>query len=282
MKMKNTSTIAPNPRAQFPRPLVSEVESLESRRLMASVHAVITGGILHVTGTEGADTISMKILPGHILSLTVNGSTKNFGNIANTGLDHTEIMLLGGNDRVTVGAGVGNVYANGGSGNDTLTGGDGSDTLTGAGGADFLNGGKGRDLLNGNAGNDQLLAGRDVDRVFGGDGNDSIDGQDGSDYLWGENGNDTIFGSSGSDSLDGAGGNDSLDGGDGDDTIVGGSGADNLTGGSGHDTVFGNSGDDRLNLRDLTSDLADGGTGTDWSVIDDFERSYIIAEVKMQ
>jgi len=281
MKMKNTFTSARNPRAQFVEP-IALVESLESRRMLTSVHATISGGILHVTGTEAADTISLTVAPGHILTLTVNGSTKTFGAMANTGLDHTEIMLLDGNDRVTIGPDAGNVYVNGGNGNDTITGGNGSDTLTGAGGTDFIIGGSGRDRINGNVGNDQLKGGKDVDRIFGGDGNDSIEGEDGTDYLFGENGNDTINGGSGSDSLDGAGGNDSLDGESGDDTIVGGSGGDNLTGGTGHDTVFGNSGDDRLNLRDLASDIADGGADTDWAVIDDFERTLIVAEVKMQ
>src|SRR5690349_23833041 len=159
MKKTNQSIVAQSPRAHFVES-IARLESLESRRMLSTVHATTSDGILHITGTDSNDNIQLTVEKGHILTLKAGGLTKTFGRTDSNGIDHTEIMLLGGNDRVTVGAGAGNVYVNGGSGNDTLTGGDGNDTLNGAGGTDVIFGDGGRDLIKGGAGNDQLRGGR--------------------------------------------------------------------------------------------------------------------------
>jgi Ca2+-binding RTX toxin-like protein len=121
------------------------------------------------------------------------------------------IQILGnaGDERITIGEGIGRVF---------IDGGDGRDTLNGSEFDDILVGGAGDDLVLGNAGNDQL---------FGDDGNDKITGGEGDDYLLGGAGNDRLYGDAGRDVLSGAGGNDRLFGGiDEGDFIRGGAGDD--------------------------------------------------------
>jgi Ca2+-binding RTX toxin-like protein len=92
------------------------------------------------------------------------------------------IATHGGNDKVTLGAGVigaqidggsGNDSLFGGAGNDQLNGGAGNDSLRGNGGNDIIKGGSGFDKFSGDAGDDRLFS-RDAikDTLSGGSGND--------------------------------------------------------------------------------------------------------------
>lgn len=272
---------------------VFQLDQLEPRRMMAAELplANVDQGTLIINATSGNDSIRVfNPRKNGIIDLTTivvreNGQEKSFS----TGGIHLAVIgAEAGNDDVEIAPGLAfdlfriPFYVNGGSGNDTIVGGDGDDTLTGAGGSDHIDGRGGRDRLNGLDGNDVLNGGDGVDRLFGGAGNDLLNGGKSTDYIYGEGGNDTVLGSDGQDWLDGGSGNDSIDGDGGDDTIFGESGNDTLIGGTGHDFVFGNSGDDNLQLRDLTSDNADGGSGIDKAVIDDFERAFIVAETRAQ
>jgi Ca2+-binding RTX toxin-like protein len=274
-------------------------DQLEPRRLFAGDSPFATqlgDGSVVVTGTTGRDIVHV-ILPvlklpgggespdsGHVV-VRVNGKDATFETSTITSV---EITPGADNDIVRIDSGIHfdlrtlPFYVNGGAGNDTIIGGDGDDTLTGAGGRDYIDGRDGRDRLNGLDANDHLIGNQGVDRLFGGAGNDLLDGGKSTDYLWGEGGNDTILGVDGDDSLDGGGGDDSLVGDGGDDTLFGGAGNDVIDGGTGHDTVFGNAGDDTLQLRDFEFDVADGGSGNDTAIIDDIERTFIVAETKHQ
>ncbi len=261
------------------------------KRTAPSAMILVNTDSLGVFGTDGSDKISVSFDDdAHSIVVNTNGNRQSFESPVAPGsevefIPTVEVTAYAGNDTIDIsGPSSANhgVYVNGGSGNDTIIGGDGDDTLTGAGGADHIDGRGGRDRLNALDGNDVLNGGDGVDRLFGAAGNDLLDGGKSTDYIYGEGGNDTVLGSDGQDWLDGGSGEDSIDGGAGEDTIFGQSGNDTLVGGEGHDFVFGNSGDDDLQLRDFTSDNADGGSGIDKAVIDDFERADIVAETRLQ
>lgn len=104
------------------------------------------------------------------------------------------------------------------------------------------------------------LTGAINNTVYGGLGNDSIRAGEGNDSVYGEDGNDTIHGDSGNDGIDGGGGNDYLYGNSGNDTLVG---------GSGYDRLYGGDNDDVLSAIDgITTEILDGGTGTDTGIGD--------------
>lgn len=136
---------------------------------------------------------------------------------------------LGGNDALTVAAGVNNpIYASGGNDDDTMNAGSASSavTLAGAAGNDTLTGGLGNDSIEGSSGNDSML---------GGNGNDTLNGVDGDDTIYGDAGDDLIYG---------------------------GNGNDYLVGRDGHDTFYGGLGNDRIRAVDNAVDYISGG-GTD-------------------
>jgi len=130
---------------------------------------------------------------------------------------------------------------------------------------------------------DQISGLATGDVIRGAGGNDVLAGRDGSNFLYGDAGDDQIDGGSGDDRLDGGDGNDRLQGGNGANSLIGGAGDDTLFAGGGNDIfrgeggndlilaeegdrVYGGDGDDTLGLiisGDLTSDVIDGGGGTD-------------------
>jgi Ca2+-binding RTX toxin-like protein len=205
---------------------------------------------LVVTGTTGADIISLTMVDGR-LRVTINGASTDYDPALITSI---RVNALAGNDRVAVGAGIRGVRIYGGDGNDTLYGGRGKDSLYGGAGNDILRGRLGHDRLLGESGRDILYGGSGRDTMFGGTSDDRLYGESYPDALYGGAGNDTLSGGTGDDFLSGAGGADLLYGGDGNDRLYGGSGRDRLSGGSGRD---------RLSTRDRLRDSVSGGTGRD-------------------
>ena len=145
--------------------------------------AVLSNGVLTVTGTAGADTIDIEYGTGNVYDVTANGTTQSFdadqvGQIVVNAGDGNDTLTYsapstmpvqlngqGGNDGITV------AYA----GNVTLDGGDGNDLLIVTGSANA------HDTLVGGAGNDVLSISGGVGGLLdGGDGNDVIDIGDGS------------------------------------------------------------------------------------------------------
>jgi Ca2+-binding RTX toxin-like protein len=206
----------------------------------------ILTGIVHVVGSNGADT-----LIGDHLSNQLDGSD---------GID-----LLIGNE-----------------GNDSLEGGGGNDTLEGGLGADYMRGGGGYDIVtyaNAASGvnvsldiqiygvqsgageeNGDLLA--YISGLFGSEFNDTLTGGSWEqtslvsrhNRIEGRGGDDIISGLAGNDTLDGGEGNDTLIGGEGDDLLLGGAGDDLIHAGAG-DTVDGGEGYDVLLFEDAQLDV---------------------------
>jgi Ca2+-binding RTX toxin-like protein len=201
-------------------------------------------GVLHRTGTDGADTIE-----GTAVDEVIDG--------------------LAGADVISGDAGDDAIY--GSPGSDDLSGGDGDDLLDGGGNGDILSGGEGHDHLIGYRGNDVLRGGLGDDLLDGGEDTDTasyrnasvgvlvrLDGQahdtgvgidtlvnvenilgsDHADRLVGSEVVNKLEGKSGDDDLRGLAGNDRLVGGAGDDLLRGGLGLDTMEGGLGDDTYW--------------------------------------------
>lgn len=196
------------------------------------------------------------------------------------GMRQIELRAGGGNDTITIGAGLAverisvwgddgddilindssvPVVFRGGAGNDRLQGGSGADQLYGDAGNDQLSGGDGDDVLDGGVGNDQLAGGAGNDQLTGGpaSGSDADD-----DTLSGDAGDDTLDGGIGNDRLAGGAGRDLLRGGSGDDSLDGGRDADVLFGGAGNDSLIGGDGNDQLD-GEADDDFLQGGRGAD-------------------
>jgi Ca2+-binding RTX toxin-like protein len=182
-----------------------------------------------VTGTAGV-TITL----GRI---TVNGSFPPYDLLAaQTTGRALEILLLGGNDDLSLG-----------SANDRVNSGAGDDDIRDSGGNNV---------------------------VYGGAGNDDIRSEGGGrDRYFGDAGDDFIIGGDGKDRLDGGTGDDSLIGGAGNDRLLGGAGADVVIGGSGADILTGGDGADRFEFStSFDQDFAGVGRKRR-DVITDFDRS---------
>jgi len=156
------------------------LERLEGRDLMASsLTASLSGGVLSIEGTTGADQIYVREFNGFVESyITIDNvkikvKGKLEGSVSSTSVDRIEIRALGGNDTISlncssyeqvhvdakVWAGMGNDSIYGGSGDDVLYGDAGNDLIYGNGGDDTLFGNAGADKLYGHTGDDWLYGG---------------------------------------------------------------------------------------------------------------------------
>ena len=253
-------------RQQSSNQINTEVEQLESRRLLSSV--LLSSGVLTVVGSQGNDQITVSLKAGSTtqLSVDMNGTVKSF-----TVSAINSIVIGGrlGNDLIQVSNVNGvvpfGVFVKGGSDKDTLIGGNFNDTLYGGDHNDVIEGSKGNDSLFGDEANDDIAGGAGNDVIYGGAGNDSLAGDGGNDFIKGGFDNDRISGGVGDDWLFGSEGNDSLLGDDGNDLLVGGPNDDDLDGGAGTDSLYGQLGNDDFfgdpnEVKDLAS--TDNGANT--------------------
>src|SRR5689334_19825065 len=138
------------------------IETLENRRLLS---ITLSGGVLTVTGTAGADHIEFqKRASEGKLKVEANGVERKFAlssvtKIVALGGTGNDVITFSGRDgglnvKASIDGGAGNDFIEGGLGNDTLVGGAGNDSIQGGGGNDIISGGLGNDRLDGGAGND--------------------------------------------------------------------------------------------------------------------------------
>jgi len=200
----------------------------------------VEGGVLQVIGNDYGDTAIVN-KSGSTVTVTFNDWEPQTFDAAT--ISRVHIAVGDGNDLVQVSGII--AHVEGGGGDDMLIGSELNDTITG---------GAGNDVITGNAGDDRLNGGGGRDKLRGLDGNDRLYGGDANDQLEGGNGIDRLYGDAGNDFASGGGSNDRLYGGEGSDSLVGGKGADLL---------YGENGDDVINAADGTSDLVDGGNGSD-------------------
>jgi Ca2+-binding RTX toxin-like protein len=167
----------------------------------ASVQARIHSGTLQITGTAGADRLSLRLDPGqpNVLDVDVNeDGTIDFSFDRST-FGAINVQAGAGDDEIRIDESEGAftddvITIAGGAGDDTLTGGSESDVLDGGVGDDVLRGGDGDDVLTGGSGNDQVDGGRGSDNASLGSGDDRFtwDPGDGSDAVDGGAGNDAL------------------------------------------------------------------------------------------
>lgn len=245
------------------------VESLESRRLLASI--VLFGGVLEVRGDNGSSNYINVKNSGDNLNVEVSITSVNqrgqSTTVANTfpkaqGINGVTIRSGKLADGITVDEVAGleftiPVSVNSGGGNDTVRTASGIDIVDAGGGDDTVNSGPGSDTVRGQGGHDVIDTGLGVDRANSGAGNDVVRGGEGDDFLRGSSGNDQLFGGPGDDQLSGEAGVDQLYGEDGNDR---------LNGAAGNDFLFGHAGDDTLSAV-LGVNVIQGGIGRDRFVV---------------
>jgi Ca2+-binding RTX toxin-like protein len=215
--------------------------------------AVVSGGLLTVTGGNGADRVT--VVCSAQGQVKVNGKNPRTGAVACAHVSEVDALTGAGNDRVNlsgVGADTGfgqrdlpGGFGHGtgaagalGTGSDRYIGGASAFNLVIAGrGGDNVTGGRLRDQVQGGSGDDRIAAGAGRDVLVGNSGNDKLIGGIDDDQLFGNGGNDLLSGGAGADFLGGGAGRDRLLGGPGPDQLVGGPGRDRLSGGPGNNTL---------------------------------------------
>jgi Ca2+-binding RTX toxin-like protein len=258
----------------------SQYQTLEERRVLASIFFDAAAGDLYISGGSGADTGSITTVAGGQVEASVTGSVSKTYSAASI----SRVVFIGGDGNDT--------FTNGTSIASLLIGGDGNDVLNGGSGDDVINAGRGNDTGFGNAGNDRLVGFLGNDELRGGDGNDRIFGSDGANFLYGDAGDDVIyggddvdtaFGGDGRDEIYGLDGDDILSAGDGgvagtagisqadfvmglggNDTFVGGNGLNVFWGGDGNDTFTGGLNAENRMHGQLGDDTMTGGNSFDY------------------
>ncbi|MDD5214481.1 MAG: calcium-binding protein [Methylococcales bacterium] len=221
-----------------------------------------------LTGTQFADTITVKDVAGAVAGTFVGGNV-------NAGAGNDTITGSKGDDVLTGGTGADTFIVT--AGNDTVT--DfalGSDALTvtkGTGTAKvtvkFADGTSADYNVTANATTDVIIPAAaktkaDLEAI-GGVAPDTINWVDTAGV------DDNKVGSAGNDTLDGAGGSDTLNGAAGNDILIGGKSADQLTGGAGSDTfVYKNTNESSVKFKsvDTITDFQSGTDKIDLSAID--------------
>jgi len=189
------------------------LECLEERTLLAAhLSASLTGGLLRIEGTAGADTIVVREIHNQISVDGVRISRAGHpseSSVSAAAVARIEVFGEGGNDRI---------FLN-------------SDAV------------RGQQALSkpvsvwGGSGNDLIVAGAGPETIYGGDGNDTIYGGAGNDRIYGEGGDDRISAGSGNTLVDGGPGHNLMVGGRGNDVFFSHSAQDVLTPGSGHTVI---------------------------------------------
>ena len=273
------------------------LEALEHRRLLS---AVLDGGILGVSGTNGDDQIELtEDRSINRLRVVVNGTVQDFDLRE---VDGVVVNAARGDDRLILGADPDMAYAGNApiptfTVSTTVSGGLGNDSIFGGNGNDMIDGGTGVNKIDGRAGEDFLRAGQDTDDIRGGAGTDTVDYSDRTqdlnitlDDVAGD-GNErqvmtlsgdmiqiipreednvhsdveNVIGGAGDDEITGNRFNNILSGGGGDDLLFGGYGRDVLNGNAGKDRLVGGRGGDLLigGAGSDTADYSDHGAGVD-------------------
>jgi FG-GAP-like repeat/RTX calcium-binding nonapeptide repeat (4 copies) len=183
-----------------------------------------TNGTITITGNNTANTGSVTYSNG-MVTVVLDGTTQTFTGTSTTGVN---IVFTGGNNNLTIGAGVPSVTAQGGTGSDTIVADNSAgDSLNGGVGGDSIQGGSSKDTLMGGMGPDTISGGATGSMEMGGHGGDMI-------LLGNDPTGITAVGGMGSDTIATSTGGDSLGGGLGSDIILNQSGGeDTINGGQG-------------------------------------------------
>lgn len=191
----------------------ADAEAVETIAYISGV--AVHDDVLHIVGTEGADTINITRNPDNLDFIDVSAGFLAGGKqtIDTSVLTGAVIFSGNGADAVTIADDVLLPFmVNGGNDNDSLIGGGGNDVLIGGLGDDTLIGGNGRDLMLGSQGADTLNGGLANDVLVGSSDNDSLDGGIGDSDVAFYSGNESDYDVTGSPAVSVAAANPLLDG----------------------------------------------------------------------
>jgi Ca2+-binding RTX toxin-like protein len=144
----------------------------------AATSAQVQNGTLFITGTNGADDITLLSNGLNVLEVDINGDGAGDLSFDRSTFTAIDVQARGGDDRVTNRGQFTDeaMTIDGGGGHDTLSGGLGDQKLVGGSGNDTATGGDGDDTV-------QLGAGNDGFTWNPGDDNDVVEGEAGADVL---------------------------------------------------------------------------------------------------
>ena len=261
---------ASNKRIRKSQPTASSgYESLESRRVLASIFLNTATGELFISGGSGND-VGALVASGDQVEASITGVESQTFNTSE--IETVTFIGNDGNDSLTNSTDIQSFFY-GGNGNDRLSGGSNDDFINGGAGLDNIFGRGGDDQLIGAAGNDRLRGNQGNDTIFGSTGMNLIYGNLGDDIIFGGDEADTIYGGDGIDQIYGLDGDDFLDAGDGGvagtagiaeaDLILGLGGNDTITGGNGLNVFWGGDGDDIITGGDSAENRMHGQAGND-------------------
>jgi uncharacterized delta-60 repeat protein len=136
---------------------------------MTTQTAVLTGGVLRVSGGTGADKIRLS-QSGGVISVGVSDVGTGANEFAQTYSGVTRVVVAGqnGDDQVDATTLTVPVEMYGGAGADKLIGGAAADVLVGGDGDDKIAGNGGRDILIGSLGADKISGNENDDIIIGG------------------------------------------------------------------------------------------------------------------
>ena len=175
----------------FTSKLAFDVESLESRRLLAGDVSFKTTGSnnLVVRGSDAADCVEIISVANQIfVNLQATGiATDQVGKISVSSRDGSDaIRILNLDPELRLKGAAGSDIMVGNDGDDNINAGSNADYLDGSGGDDVLRGGRGDDIIRGGTGADKLIGGSGsdlflikgdpVDGAFGADSDLQFDG----------------------------------------------------------------------------------------------------------
>jgi Ca2+-binding RTX toxin-like protein len=214
------------------------------------------GDVDTITGGDGRDVI-LGGAAGDVITASLGGDIilGDAGEADLLGDVFTTSATVGGNDRITGGAGAGAANRSiiiGGAGADILAGGDGDNVLLGDGG--YVTRADGvvkqvRSIDPETGGIDTITSGDGSDIILGGAEGDFITVGLGSDIVLGDNGEVNLNNTAPGESNDirtiseDVGGDDEITGGEGSSILIGGFGADSIVTGAGSTVILGDNGE---------------------------------------
>jgi uncharacterized delta-60 repeat protein len=217
---------------------IFELQPLEIRRFLTT--ASLSGGVLTVSGTSSAETITVNKNSSNRITISGWATTYAIGSVTSM------IINAGaGSDTITITGAVGSGIPS------TINAGDGNDQIATGLGDDVIFGQNGFDTVNYSARVNRVTVSLDGAKNDGETQNGETDNVNAEEVIGGA-GNDVFYGNDSSNYFAGGAGNDEM-------AAAGGS--DELLGNTGNDRLYGEGGDDSLFAKNNDVDTVNGGTG---------------------
>jgi uncharacterized protein (TIGR03118 family) len=135
-----------------------------------TVHAVLNGDVLAITGSRDNDRVEVTLNNGHkTQTIVVQANGQKIGSFSGQAVGTIEFQGLAGNDTIHISPRItATAILDGGADNDSLFAGGGPSILLGGTGMDHLVGGHARDIFIGGADSDRISGHQNDDLLIGG------------------------------------------------------------------------------------------------------------------